>query len=261
MSVLDIDHMIDDDTIFIEKWLQDNCIINGTYSINDDGIVDVDGDVILSDKVTSIDIQFGTVSKSFSCARCKYLKSLEGSPESCMVFSCSFCTELISLKGCPKQVKKTLNVNHCHNITSLDEIGTAPTYVLDGCSNLSSLKGLPYNVTNLFCDHCTSLTSLEGCSNRITGALDISYTGIKNFKHGPKYVNCLRCRHCDKLESLVGFPIDISIVYLEACAKLRSLQCLTYPQDRLYIREINIPDSEISYIRKHMIGEFIYLPC
>ncbi len=64
----------------IIEWLDEMKIKN--YSINEDGIVDVDGDVNLYDtNLTSIPIQFGRVSGWFDCESNK-LTTLEGAPQS-----------------------------------------------------------------------------------------------------------------------------------------------------------------------------------
>ncbi len=62
----------------IIQFLEEHGIKN--YSINEDGIVDVDGDVDLSDKnLTSIPVQFGRVSGWFDCSH-NQLTSLKGAP-------------------------------------------------------------------------------------------------------------------------------------------------------------------------------------
>ena len=64
----------------IIQFLEEHGIKN--YSINEDGIVDVDGNVNLYDKnLTSIPIQFGRVSGWFDCESNK-LTTLEGAPQS-----------------------------------------------------------------------------------------------------------------------------------------------------------------------------------
>ena len=56
--------------------------VDGTYTINDDGSIDVEGDVDLSrEKLTKIPFSFGKVSGDFYCYD-NQLTSLEGAPNS-----------------------------------------------------------------------------------------------------------------------------------------------------------------------------------
>jgi hypothetical protein len=74
------------------------------YTINEDGVVDVDGDVHLSRmSLTELPIRFGKVGGDFNCDR-NDLTSLKGSPS--MVggdFNC-YTNKLSSLKGSPSNV-------------------------------------------------------------------------------------------------------------------------------------------------------------
>ena len=85
----------------IEKWLSKMNINN--YSLRSN-LVDVEGDVNLSDRnLEVIPVQFGIVKGYFICSG-NNLKSLEGSPKTVGgYFDCSD-NKLKSLKGCPKTV-------------------------------------------------------------------------------------------------------------------------------------------------------------
>lgn len=125
-------------------FLNDFFHIEGTYTISDDGVVDVDGNVILKSfltanqlKLTELPIQFGTVTgdfkfKSFKITtlkgfpytvggyceidESKYLKSLEFSPK-CENLICDDCSQLESLDGLNCVFFSGLNLN-------LKEFGT-----------------------------------------------------------------------------------------------------------------------------------------
>jgi hypothetical protein len=88
------------------------------WSINSEGLVDVDGDVILSYKhLTKLPLYFGHVSGHFHCKGNK-LTSLEGSPQIVgSFFDCSY-NYLTSLDGSPKSVNGGF---YCHynKLTSL----------------------------------------------------------------------------------------------------------------------------------------------
>ncbi|MBR5298533.1 MAG: hypothetical protein IKU29_11810 [Parabacteroides sp.] len=118
MSILDVDNLIEDDSIHIQKWLNENCKIYGTYTIKDN-IVDVDGSVGLDFDVQSIDVQFGVVTRNFVCSHCKYLTSLKGCPrEVGGTFDCSYCIALHTIDFLPEKVGKMTNMkgNQIYNI-------------------------------------------------------------------------------------------------------------------------------------------------
>lgn len=72
------------------------------YTVRNDGTVDVEGDVVLTDKkLTKLPVKFGKITGSFSCDHNK-LTSLEGAPEFVgKYFDCRF-NKLISPEGAPK---------------------------------------------------------------------------------------------------------------------------------------------------------------
>ena len=101
------------------------------YTINEDGSVDVDGNVNLSYKgLTEIPFNFNKVSGIFNCAENK-LTSLKGAPKKVGGdFGCSY-NKLTSLEGVPKKVGGNF---YCSN------------------NDLISLKGIPLKINgNLFC--------------------------------------------------------------------------------------------------------------
>jgi hypothetical protein len=118
------------------------------YIINDDGSIDVDGDVNLSyRKLTKLPINFRNVSGDFYCYR-NQLTSLVGAPES--VGGNFYCSDnkLTSLEGAPESVSGNFN---CYN------------------NQLTSLVGAPESVGGYFnCDN-NNLTSLEGTPRSVSG--------------------------------------------------------------------------------------------
>ena len=113
------------------------------YTINEDGTVDVDGDVSLSWlRLTKIPLKFGKVTGFFSCNYNK-LTSLEGCPKFVGgVFSCSG-NQLTTLDGGPETV---LGEYYCSN-NQLKTLEGGPEVVIGGyyCYNnkLVSFKGFP----------------------------------------------------------------------------------------------------------------------
>jgi hypothetical protein len=118
------------------------------WTLNEDGSIDVDGDVNLCDiKLIKIPLKFRNVSGNFDCSF-NDLISLEGCPE--LVGGSFFCynNNLTSLEGCPKSVG--LNF-WCSN------------------NNLTSLEGCPKSIGGDFYCSYNNITSLEGTPESIRG--------------------------------------------------------------------------------------------
>lgn len=113
------------------------------YTINDDGTIDVDGDVHLSNKgLTSLPLKFRNVSGDFDCSD-NQLKTLEGSPQSVGgYFDCEH-NQLVNLEGSPISVGGYFT-----------------------CSNnkLITLKGAPKSVDTFYCGN-NKLSTLEYISD------------------------------------------------------------------------------------------------
>jgi hypothetical protein len=148
------------------------------YAINEDGTVDVDGNVHLAgNKLTKIPIKFGKIKGDFNVS-VNHLISLENSPrEVTGTFNCSGNEKLTSLKGGPSSAY----IYDCSNckLTSLEgsPTGYIPLLICKNNPNLSSLKGGPEKVRIIDCNSC-NLTSLEDapkeaeyfyCSKQVSG--------------------------------------------------------------------------------------------
>jgi hypothetical protein len=140
------------------------------YTINEDGSIDVEGNVNLNDRVvlSELPIKFGNVGGNFNCSGNK-LTSLEGSPKSVGGnFNCSG-NKLTSLEGSPKSVGGNFNCSR-NKLTSLEG---SPKSVGGGfyCSGnkLTSLEGSPKSVGGgFYCDD-NQLVSLEGSPKSVGG--------------------------------------------------------------------------------------------
>ena len=122
--------------------------VTGTYTINEDGSIDVDGDVDLYNRnLTKIPFKFRNVSGYFGCNN-NQLTSLEGAPNTVgRWFDCTN-NQLTSLEGAPNTVGGSFF--SCDN------------------NQLTSLEGAPSSVGDFFsCDH-NQLTSLEGAPNNVS---------------------------------------------------------------------------------------------
>jgi len=139
------------------------------YTINDDGSIDVDGNVNLSGReLTKLPLKFRNVSGDFWCYNNK-LTSLEGCPLSVGVsFYCSD-NKLTSLESGPLSVGGDFSCSS-NKLTSLEG---CPRSVGGNfwCSynELTSLEGCPSSVGGGFYCHYNELTSLEGCPSSVGG--------------------------------------------------------------------------------------------
>jgi hypothetical protein len=137
------------------------------WTINEDGSVDVDGDVDISElELEKIPLKFGKVSGDFHCYT-NLLISLEGAPK--VVggnFDCSF-NKLTSLEGGPIEVGHSF---YCYN------------------NNLTSLKGSPEVVGGDFSCSFNKLTSLEGGPKEVGGSFNCQRNKLITLEGGPNKV-------------------------------------------------------------------------
>jgi hypothetical protein len=144
------------------------------YTINNNGLVDVDGDVYLSDrKLDNLPLTFGTVTGFFIC-HYNQLTSLEGSPREVRGgFNCTN-NQLTTLKGSPTEVGGDFN---CHY------------------NQLTTLEGSPGIVRGHFNCRNNQLRTLKGISERIDGDLFLQNNPINNisslFKTSKQFLELL----------------------------------------------------------------------
>ena len=119
------------------------------WSINKDGLVDVDGSVNLSyESLTKLPLHFGRVTGNFFCDN-NDLTTLEGAPrEVGQRFWCDR-NNLTTLEGSPQEV----GGDFCCTYNDLTTLVGAPETVGGGfyCHNnqLTTLEGAPYSVSGL----------------------------------------------------------------------------------------------------------------
>ena len=114
--------------------------VNGEYTINNDGSIDVEGNVDLSyNELTKIPFKFGIVSGNFNCSD-NQLTSLEGAPNSVGGdFNCSG-NQLTSLEGAPNSVGGGFYC-YINQLTSLEGVPNS----VGGIFNCSNNPNLPYS--------------------------------------------------------------------------------------------------------------------
>ena len=146
-------------TADIIDWLNSVGVTN--YTIRDDGIVDVNGDVNLKlEEAGSIPIQFGHVSGNFDCLG-NDLTSLAGAPQSVGGwFNCAN-NKLISLTGAPRRVGGYFNCGN-NNLISLEGAPqSVGSYFYCRFNNLTSFASAPQSVGGgFFCSNNTQLKIL-----------------------------------------------------------------------------------------------------
>ena len=128
------------------------------YTINNDGSIDVDGDVYLYEKgLTELPLTFNKVSGNFNCS----------------------INQLTRLKGSPRWVGGWFSCSH-NDLTSLE---FSPDYVADDFScrgnELTDLVGSPKEVGGDFnCDNNKKLITIKGCSEKIGSVFYCSNTPL-----------------------------------------------------------------------------------
>ena len=133
----------------IHKLCEEYGITN--YTINN-GLVDVDGDVDLSDKgLTKLPIKFGRISDTFQCYN-NQLTSFDGAPKEVGGNFYCYNNKLTTLEGSPLKVGGNFYCINC-KLTSLDG---SPKYIggdFDfGFNQLTSLKGAEETISkNIIC--------------------------------------------------------------------------------------------------------------
>jgi hypothetical protein len=167
-------------------WL--NQYVKGTWNLNANGLVDVEGCVTISKASTQqIPVGFGHVSESFDCSATN-ITSLAGAPQS--VGGNFYCnkTKITSLEGAPQSVGGHF-VCAGTKLTSL--AGASQSVGGDfNCNNtkITSLVGAPQSVGGDFFCINEKITSLEGAPQRVGGHFVCNYTKITSLAGAPKSV-------------------------------------------------------------------------
>jgi len=191
------------------------------YSINDDGSIDVDGDVNLSEKASltygrlwsnKLPLKFRNVTGNFNCTK-NELTSLEGAPKSVGGdFNC-YDNQLTSLEGAPESVGRNFNC-YGNQLTSLEG---SPKSVVGSyeCANnkLTSLEGGPQSVGGNFYCYDNQLTSLEGSPKSVNGSFYCRDNQLTSLEGAPQSVGRdFECSN-NQLTTLEGAPKSVGGVF------------------------------------------------
>jgi Leucine-rich repeat (LRR) protein len=162
----------------IEKALNAYFNVSGTYEIDGNGVVNVNGNIAIKRTMDKLPVVFGDVKV------CRLenagLTTLEGSPEVCTTFDCSN-NELTSLEGGPRIVIGHYLCIENKRLTSL--IGAPKTVTVFNCGRcgLTSLEGGPSKVTGYVCDD-NQLKSLVGIAEDVKGWVDCDSNPLESLK-------------------------------------------------------------------------------
>ncbi len=148
------------------------------YTINDDGSIDVNDDVIMIDEnLNEIPFKFNKIYYAFSVARNK-LKSLKNCPKYIGTSFICIDNQLESLEFGPDYVGTNYFCNH---------------------NELKTLKGCVEEVNGDFDCQNNKLTSLEFCPMEVNGEFDCSENKLEYLDRSPFIKGNLFC--CDMFKS------------------------------------------------------------
>jgi WD40 repeat protein len=210
-----------------------------SHTIDDDGIINVDGDVVLSPPVsrdgaiiysklnfTKLPVTFGKVTGDFVIFKNQSLNTLEGCPrEVGNGFNVQGCMSLKSLEHGPVKIGNYYNCSES-GIESFHHM--PPDF--DGQVNISNtkstnLEGLPKRVEGLRINGCHNLVSLKGIPEEITGVgLELSIVpNLKKLDYLPKKLNgkITLWDNIPNLLSLFKIKGKIEVILISGPTKLR----------------------------------------
>ena len=213
--------------IKLSKYERVGNYVIGEYEVTKEGIINVQGDVLILSKepISSIlDIgQFGKVSGSFNCQGQK-LTSLKGSPYSVgKDFNCSY-NRLETLEYSPEFVGGKFD---CSNNQLLTLEGSP--VLIDGsfvCSSnkLVSLKGGPRRVVDRFDCSFNNLESLIGGPKEVGSHYYASFNKLSDLRGSPKIILRDFGVNSNGLKSLLGSPVQVDQDFIVHTNKLMSLE-------------------------------------
>ncbi|MCK9475619.1 MAG: hypothetical protein M0R46_06865 [Candidatus Muirbacterium halophilum] len=213
------------------------------YTINDDGSIDVDGDVDLySKKLKALPLKFRKVNGNFRCSY-NQLTSLMGCPQSIGGnFKCND-NQLTTLEGAPQRVGGEFDCSD-NQLTSL--VGSPKSvgggfYCYD--NQLTSLVGSPQSVGGHFSCSSNQLISLEGVPQSVGGDFSCYDNKLTSLVGSPQSVGGdFECSD-NQLTSLEGVPKRVSGLFLCYSNNLKNIDYL--PK---YYKELDISNNPISKI-------------
>jgi hypothetical protein len=261
----------DDITRYLRKWRVKE------WSIGEDGLVNIDGDVDLSGRnfPDGFLFPFGRVTGNFKCSSaklqtlknsprwvggnfdCSYnkLTNLEGAPEEVGgFFKCSNNSLNSSLKGGPKKVGKFYNCSD-NELTSLEGAPKVIHHSFNcGNNQLQTLEGAPVKVSVGFNASDNNLNSnLVGGPREVGEVYIVRSNNLVSLEGAPDEVPYFDCNSNKTLKSLEGGPKKAKVYRAFKCS-LESLKGLPDDLNELLIQSNNLKTLE--GCTKNITGDF-----
>jgi hypothetical protein len=176
------------------------------YSINDDGTVDVYGDVDLyAMNLTKLPLKFGKVTGEFQCAE-NDLISLEGMPSELIGSFYVYANKLKSLVGCPSEIGGDFLCND-NLLTNLEGGPVSVGGNFDCDKNLlTTLSGGPSVVGGSYRCNTNKLANLSGCPKTINDDFQCINNELISLEGSPSRIDGTFLCNRNNLSSLVGGP-------------------------------------------------------
>ena len=199
---------------------------NGKY------VIDVTSEIYITtnpdiESLTNEVFEWGDLSKvNFTIESSTNLKSLKGLPKSIDTLRFVDCN-ITSLSDLSREVKQlnSIVINHCTKLTSLMGMPNTVTEVyLRDVTKLADLKGISNAVNRFECENCTKLSSLKGLPGKMEDIYIEKCPSMTSLKGAPEDVSGMfMCAKCN-IKNLVGSPRTAAQIRIESCPELTSLK-------------------------------------
>jgi hypothetical protein len=165
--------------------------IKGEYELDDQGRLNVAGNVEIKQNMEELNVEFGVVTGNFSAKSIK-LKSLKGFPIK-ITGNCDISrNDLVNLENCTQIIGGNLIANN---------------------NDLTSTKGFPQSVGGNVELQDNYITELVDMPDTLNKDLNIFNNDITSFKGFPRKMKSCNCSH-NKITSLEGLPEEIDTLDL-----------------------------------------------
>jgi hypothetical protein len=235
-------------------------ILIDNFTINDDGLIDVKGNVKISNgKLYKLPLRFGKVSGNFHCnSNC--LNTLIGSPQ--WVGGSFDCSDNIlnTLQHGPEKVRGTYRCSDNKLITLKGCATEVGRDLLCNNNYLENLVGSPDKIQGYFNCRMNKLRSLKGAPKEMFGRFHISHNRLNDFSGAPQTMRCEIYATSNFLNNIKGLPIDFEgQLFIDASAKSINTGDIDYNKLELQLRVINkfghnfMPPQLLEHYRHHKL--------
>jgi hypothetical protein len=206
------------------------------YTINEDGSIDVNGDVNLSFKsLTELPLKFRNVTGTFQCSDNK-LSTLEGCPKSIGGDFFLHFNYLTSLKGCAVKVNGGFECSNNRLSTLENSPQIVNGYFICNSNELTTLKGAPESIGSGFLCTNNKLKSLEFCPK--SPLIECDRNEIRTLEHLPLSINVFNCYHTPIWEVWKLFKNSEKIEFFNYCDPIREPNIIILERLNFFLEEI-----------------------